>query len=143
MPLQNSTVIPPEWQTHHRPVAVGGMNALVEVVREDVKGTRSKASGLTGYGAGLQVYQGPGSITDRGASSTAAIGERETTMGAYTISLPAEVVGAMVGDVVHVIHCPDNPNLTGARFRVLEVGSSSLTFQRDLGCDLQQPTNRG
>ncbi|MET0417525.1 MAG: DUF6093 family protein [Actinoplanes sp.] len=142
MPLQNSAVISPDWQTHHRPVAIGGMNALVEVIREDVKGVRDKASGLTNYGAGLQIYEGPGAVVDRSAVSTVVIGERETALGAYLIVIPAEVATVVVGDVVRVIRCPENPNLTGKRFNVVQLGSSSLTFQRDLGCDLQQPTNR-
>lgn len=141
MPLPNHHLIHPRFEAHHRPVAERAMTITGRLLRPDETGTRDPVSGRTTFANPALVYEGPAKVKAN-AGSPSVQAERIVTVGGYLLVLPADCPLPHVRDVFEVDDGGD-PTLQGAVLRVVDVPRNTLSFQRNIGCDIEQPTNRG
>lgn len=139
--LPNTRVIPPGWEAHHRPVAEGAMTTTGRLLRPDETGTRDPVSGRTTFAEPAVVWVGRAQVGANSGSPTVQA-DRVVTVGSYLLELPADTPLPRVRDVWEVVTCAGDPSLPGARLRVVDVPRSGLSWQRNVGCDLEVPTNR-
>jgi hypothetical protein len=145
--LVNTTVIPADWQQHHRPVTEQAMTATCIIVRPTSAGTWNPTAGATIYPDPVRVYPMSGAapcrITRRPSHVTKPeTGDRIVPVATYTISVAADTSTVQVGDLIQVVTCPGDPALTGRDLVVRDSDRGSLTWQRDLTCDLYPTTTR-
>jgi hypothetical protein len=145
VPLPNTRIIHPRWRRHYEPAVLGGMTARVRLSKPARLGVRDPVSGRTPTLPPARYYEGPGRVQARGGANPAAsTAEREVTVGSYLVAVPIDLGGAApeLGDLVDVLDA-DDPLLIRSRLYVVEVPAASIVLQRNLGCDLHQPTTPG
>lgn len=146
MPLPNTKVIGPDWQTHHEPVALGQLTATISIYVPDQVGARPVGADRTGYGAPTLIYTGPGRVQAHDIGGRVEVrnaADALTTKGAYQITLPKIETELKVNYLIVVDADADNPQLVGLTFILVDFGRSSLSWQLDLGVDLVEPSSRG
>ena len=145
--LNRTTIIAPEWERHHRPVAVSTMTGLCRVIRPGQPG------GYPDFEPGPDVVlvetvcrvQQQQNRAARGDSQGQLVDSRD-----YLVTIPAEKwpTGTVVDDTGPILvvdgylpgHAGD-PDLVGRHLRVEQVLHGTLRFERDLYCtvDLTEP----
>ncbi len=143
--LSNTRVIHPAFQAHHRPVTDGAMSATCVITRPASSGTPafSEAAATSQHPAPATVYDGKCRITVRSVAPTGeVVADRTVYPAEYIVSIPADAPAAQVNDLVRITACAGDPALVGLRLTVGQVRHGSIAWQRDLICDLSQPTTR-
>ncbi len=146
MPLGNTRLIPERFQEHHQVTVRGQMTAECTITRatnavwppafNEATRTSERPEPAVIY-SGICRARGP--ITSAGNTTTA---DRIQALNAYTVTIPATAAAVQVGDVVKVTACPDDTALVGLTLIVTAAQRGSITWQRDLACDLSQPVTR-
>lgn len=142
MPLPNTRVVPPGWETHHRGVPDGAATATVTVVRPDTTGHWDPNHGPTGgtvYDDPTTVWAGPGrvqALSDRVGNPV--VGEQQQTIRRYLVVVPLDCPPVEVGDAVDVTAATDTQT-AGLALRVVDVPHGSLVWERDLECEQREP----
>jgi len=144
--LNRTTIIPPNWESHHRPVAVSTMTGLCRVIRPGQPGSYpdfETAPDVVLVETVCRVQQQDRPA--RGDSQGQLVDSRD-----YLVTIPAEKwpTGTVVDDTGPILvvdgylpgHAGD-PDLVGRHLRVEQVLHGTLRFERDLYCtvDLTEP----
>lgn len=145
MPLPGTRIVHPQFQARWRPIIAATFRSLVRVTRPgNPQGTRDWEAGRTTVATPFVVYSGPARVQSRttGATRGAAtqVADRPVTVGAYLIAVPTDSAPALLRDVVEILECNDDPALQGLVLYVVDVPHADVAWQRNLGCDLHQPT---
>lgn len=146
MPLPNTHVIGPLWQSHHEHVAAGQMTAMISIYAPDQQGVRGVGADRTDYAEPTLVYSGPGRVQAHDIGGRVEVRQSAdalTTKGAYQISIMKITAEIKVNYLVVVDSDDDNPQLVGLNFMITDFGRSSLSWQLDFGADLLEPSSRG
>lgn len=146
--LPNSSVIPPGWEQHHRPITESAMTATCVIVRPVSAGAFDSTAGRTVYPDPVRVYPaageaGPCRITRQGSQATLPeVGDRAVPVAGYVVAIPADAPAVQVNDIVQVVTCTGDNLLVGKQLVVRDAARGTLTWQRDLDCDLYPTTTR-
>ena len=144
--LNRTTIIPPGWEAHHRPVAVSTMTGLCRVIRPGQPGSYpdfepGPETVLVETVCRVQQQNRPGRVNAEGQ----LVDSRE-----YLVTIPANAwpTGTVVDDTGPILvvdgylpgHAGD-PDLVGRHLHVEQVLHGTLRFERDLYCtvDLTEP----
>lgn len=144
--LNRTTIIHPDWERHHRPVAVSTMTGLCRVIRPGQPGSYPDFETapdvvLVETVCRVQQQNTPGRVNAEGQ----LVDSRE-----YLVTIPADAwpTGTVVDDTGPILvvdgylpgHAGD-PDLVGRHLRVEQVLHGTLRFERDLYCtvDLTEP----
>lgn len=117
MPLSTTTVFPPGWSQHHRPVATATMTATCTISR-----------------GGSQVHAGACRVIADRSDFRSSVGDVTVLVVRYLITVRWDTVDVQVGDVVTVTDAVD-PGLVGREFVVKEVRYGSQQWERYLYAD--------
>ena len=145
--LNRTTIIPPNWERHHRPVAASTMTGLCRVIRPGQPGSypdfeTGPETVLVETVCRVQQQQNRAA---RGDSQGQLVDSRD-----YLVTIPAEKwpTGTVVDDTGPILvvdgylpgHAGD-PDLVGRHLRVEQVLHGTLRWERDLYCtvDLTEP----
>ena len=148
--LNRTTIIPPNWERHHRPVAVSTMTGRCRVIRPGQPGSYpdfedGPETVLVETVCRVQQQNRPA----RGDSQGQLVDSRD-----YLVTIPADAwpTGTVVDDTGPILvvdgylpgHAGD-PDLVGRHLRVEQVLHGTLRFERDLYCtvDLTEPGGAG
>jgi hypothetical protein len=145
--LPNTHVIPPGWEQHHRPVSADAMPGACVIVRPTSTGTWDAAAGRTVYPPPTRIYPTTGAapcrITRQGSQVTQPeVGDRTVPVAGYRVAIGADAPAVLVNDIVQVVTCAGDPALAGQDLVVRDAARGSLTWQRDMDCDLYPATAR-
>ena len=149
--LNRTTIIPPDWETHHRPVAVSTMTGLCRVIRPGQPGSYPgfEAAPETVLVETVCRVQQQQNRAARGDSQGQLVDSRD-----YLVTIPANAwpTGTVVDDTGPILvvdgylpgHAGD-PDLVGRHLHVEQVLHGTLRFERDLYCtvDLTEPGGAG
>lgn len=142
--LPATTVIHPDFQQHHRPVAAGQMTGTCRIERlpagpavwDDAAGTHVPPSPTL-------LYDGPCRYQHLSPAGQPIVADTETPLADVRITVPVpDTVEYTVNDLVTLTGAADNPDLAGRTLRVTAVSAATISVQRDLTCQLRQPTTR-
>lgn len=137
--LKRTTVIPPGWEAHHRPVAVSTMTGRCRVIRPGQPGSYpdfepSSETVLVETVCRVQQQDRPGRVNAEGQ----LVDSRD-----YLVTIPAEKwpTGTVVDDTGPILvvdgylpgHAGD-PDLVGRHLHVEQVLHGTLRWERDLYC---------
>lgn len=137
--LNRTTIIPPDWETHHRPVAVSTMTGLCRVIRPGQPGSypdfeTGPETVLVETVCRVQQQNRPGRVNAEGQ----LVDSRD-----YLVTIPADAwpTGTVVDDTGPILvvdgylpgHAGD-PDLVGRHLRVEQVLHGTLRWERDLYC---------
>ena len=138
--LNRTTIIPPDWETHHRPVAVSTMTGLCRVIQPGQPGSYpdfETAPDVVLVETVCRVQQQQNRAA-RGDSQGQLVDSRD-----YLVTIPAEKwpTGTVVDDTGPILvvdgylpgHAGD-PDLVGRHLHVEQVLHGTLRFERDLYC---------
>lgn len=138
--LRNTRVIHRHWESHHYPVAEGQMTAECVITREghaasfdEVSGRSIRPTATTVYDNECRVQR---SIDPPGNTASA---DRQVAIAEYVVTIPVGSGLVRIGDLVKVTACTGDPDLVGLTLTVTNVRRGSLTWQRDLVCQMQPP----
>lgn len=142
MPLPTTSLIHSQFEAHHRPTADGQLTAECAITRpasgsttvwNDATCTSTQPTAATVYSGACRVQH----LTAQPAVATVA--DRPVTAVRYRVSLPASAPAVQVGDVVEVTACAGDSALVGLTLLVTNAARGSITWQRDVECQLQPP----
>lgn len=137
--LKRTTVIPPGWEAHHRPVARSTMTGKCRVIRPGQPGGYPDFEAapdvvLVETVCRVQQQNRPGRVNAEGQ----LVDSRD-----YLVTIPADAwpAGTVVDDTGPILvvdgylpgHAGD-PDLVGRHLRVEQVLHGTLRFERDLYC---------
>lgn len=143
MPLPATRMVPDDWQQRHAATIRVTMRSTVQVVRRaDRVGTRDATVGRTSWATPYIVYEGAARVQSRSAVNT-RFADRQAAVGDYLVAVPADAAAVKVDDVVEVTSCPDSPALTDLTLVVRDCPQADVAWQRNLLCDLVEPSARG
>lgn len=150
MPLPNTRLIHNRFEEHHRPVADGQATAECRIERPSSTPTAwNDTTGRNTYPDPVLVYAGPcrvqhlGSGGRRvGSSGPPIVGDRGIPVADYRVTVPTGGLLVQVNDLVTVTASADNADAVGVVLTVTAVSTGSITWQRDLSCQVRQPTTR-
>ncbi|MEV2239523.1 DUF6093 family protein [Micromonospora sp. NPDC049891] len=142
MPLQGSRVVHPLFEAHHRPVSESAMTVDVRLMRPVEGGVRDKAAGVTTFPEPQTVWSGRARVRSNLGTSPSVQADRVVAVGAYQVILPADAPTPRVRDYFDLLGGVSDPSLVGMLLRVVDVPRSGLSWQRNVGCDVEQPINR-
>lgn len=121
MPLPNGRLFHPQFEAHHRAVADRQMTA--ECTITDVQFA--------------EVYSGPCRVRSGGAGTFLPVTSDQRIADApCTVTIPATAEGVRPGHVVELTACASYPDLVGQQLVVRAILPGSITWQRDLACDM-------
>lgn len=146
--LPAQRMIPPRWETHHRPAAEQAMTATCTITRHTAVGaTFDETTGRSIYPAAATVYTGVCRVQRQAQQEYARdVGDRQVVIRGYTVSIPTSADEVRIGDQVTVTD-PDSidegdQHLLGQPLWVHDIRYGSLTWQRDFVCLNAPPTGR-
>lgn len=137
MPLDNTTVIPAAWSTHHAATAAGAMNATVQIhnpaAATSVWNPATESQDST---PGPAVYDGPARVQEYMRATLTEQTSQSVAQRRYRIQLQADAPHIEEGWTVTVTACANDAELvswTAARALTIEdVQMGSERFTRDL-----------
>lgn len=142
--LPATTVIHPDVQQHHRPVAAGQMTGTCRIERPAADpAVWDDAAGTHVPPPPTQLYDGPCRYQHLAAAGQPIAADTETPLADVRITVPVpDTVEYGVNDLVTLTGAAGNPDLAARTLRVTAVSASTISVQRDLTCQLRQPTTR-
>ncbi|MEV0214291.1 DUF6093 family protein [Micromonospora sp. NPDC050695] len=142
MPLANTHLIHPRFEAHHRPVADRQATATCRVERPAQQAVWDDAAGKNTYPPPDVLYEGPCRYQHLSAAGQPVVADTTTPLADVRITLPVGAVVYQINDLVTVTATATNPDLVARTLTVTAVSGSSISWQRDLVCQLRQPTTR-
>jgi hypothetical protein len=148
MPLPNTRMFHPLFEAHHRPVADGQLTAECVVTRpSSTPNAWDDAAGRNIYPPSEPIYAGSCRVQRRamGQATVApsVVADRSVPVAGFVVVLTATSTPLVqVNDVVTITVCTGDPALVGCDLKVRDSHRGSITWQRDLICDLQTATTR-
>lgn len=132
----------PRWSRHHTPVASDFMKAVVKVVRkrpttEVVAPTYDQNTGLWSNGASIVTVldNTNARIQPYGIMGDVVVGQDTTGRRLIRVQITNVETGIQADDMLIVLSCPDNPELTAYTFEVRGSVTSSNAWLTDLVCE--------
>ncbi|MFC8732177.1 DUF6093 family protein [Luteimicrobium sp. NPDC057192] len=140
MPFDTTTVIPPTWSEHHRPVTEGAMSATIRLENPGESGW-DPVNGST-PGTPTVLWSGLARVQQNDTQSGQADAvDQDVALTTYLVVIPKDAPQP-TADVTSVVITGNaengDPDLVGKRFTVRSVETGSLTWERDLTCELDQ-----
>ncbi|WP_433460696.1 DUF6093 family protein [Micromonospora sp. CA-248212] len=142
MPLPNTRLIHPRFEEHHRPVAERQATAECRVERPAQQALWDDQAGKNVYPPPELLYEGPCRYQYLSAAGQPVVADTTTPLADVRITLPVGSVVYQANDQVTLTATATNPDLVGRGLSVTAVSGSSISWQRDLTCQLRQPTTR-
>lgn len=143
MPLANTKVIDPRFEEHHRPVAEGQMTGTCRIERPSPDPpTWDDVAGRDVYPPPELLYDGSCRYQYLSLAGQPIVADAPTPLADVRITVPAGAVEYQVNDVVTMTGSPKNPDIADREMTAQAVSASSISWQRDLTCQLRQPTTR-
>ena len=141
--LPNTRVIHPLFEQHHRPVAAGQMTGTCRIERpstdppvwDDVAGRSVPAPPTL-------LYDGPCRYQYLSPAGQPIVADAETPLADVRITVPVPAAGYRDNDLVTMTGSEHNPDIAGRTLTVTAVSGSSISWQRNLTCQLRQPPTR-
>lgn len=142
MPLRATRIIHHRFEEHHRPGVATQFTATCRITNPPAGGVFNETTGSTVYPDPELVYDGPCKLvrsSDPVGSRT--VGDRKVQIAEYVLSLPKDAadVAIPVNAVVTMTGAPQNADLVGQVLTVTNPRFGSITWQRDIVCELQPP----
>lgn len=132
-----STVIPPGWSEHHRPVAEATMTAVVLIDGPPTEErVFDKATGTWSTPPRTVLFDDvPCRIQQQRQPNESTVGDQQVSTHDYLVPVPLYVEGLVTDGSHHLLvkTCED-PDLIGRRLTVTDVMRGSLAWERDLIC---------
>ena len=141
-PLRGTRIIHSRFEQHHRPALDTQYTAECRITTPPSAGVFDEASGRTVYPDPELVYDGPCKLgRSSNPAGTRVAGDRTVTIAEYVLSLPKDAADAAVPvhAVVTMTRSPQNADLVGQVLTVTNPRFGSITWQRDIVCELQPP----
>jgi hypothetical protein len=141
VPFDTMQVIPAGWSEHHQPVTESAMTATINLETPGTPGGWDPTSGPTD-GTVVVVWSGPARVqvlNDIAGQIEAA--DQSVTSARYLVVIPkAAPLPVLDVTTVHVTAVTGNGdvNLVGKRLTVRSADTGSITWERDLTCDLDE-----
>ncbi|MEV1013774.1 DUF6093 family protein [Micromonospora sp. NPDC049801] len=142
VPLLNTYLIHPRFEAHHRPVADKQATAECRVERPAQQAVWDDAAGQNVYPPPALLYEGPCRYQYLSPAGQPVVADTTTPLADVRITLPVGAVVYQTNDLVTLTATATNPDLVGRGLTVTAVSGSSISWQRDLTCQLRQPTTR-
>lgn len=143
MPLPTGSLIHPRFEQHHRPVANRQMTATCRIERPSSDTPAwDDTTGRTTYPQPTLVYEGPCRYQYTAPAGQPAPADLPTPVAEVRVVVPVTDIVFQVNDLVTLTASEHNPDIVGRRLVVTSVNGSSISWQRDLVCQLRQPTTR-
>lgn len=147
-PLPNTRLFHTRFEGHHRAVADRQLTAECVITRPAPAGTPAfdETTGTSTHLPAATIYSGPcrvkGPARDPATATAVIVGDREQHIGAYTVVIPATAALIQAGDLIEVTANAGDTALVGLRLQVTGAQRGSITWQRDIACQLSMPTTR-
>jgi len=143
MPFKGTRVIHPAFETHHRPVAEGGMTATATVLRYDHSdGVWDAETMRTSHPDPEPVWFGPVRLQRQSAAERPVwIGDRQVIIRTYLVAFPHGVPEFRINDEVR-FGGTDDAELPDQRLWMHDVWFGSELWQRDTVCQNAPRTQR-
>ena len=142
MQLMSRGALDPRWTRHHTPVAADFMLATIKVIRKNptTDGTRISYDQATQtYNSGstiVTIIEGvKARIQPYGIIGDNVVGQDTTGRRLMRIQIENVQTAIHMDDMVVVLDCPDNPELTAYTLEVRGAISSSNAWLTDLVCE--------
>jgi hypothetical protein len=129
-PLAGSAPIHGRWSEHHRPVATGAQTARCAITRTTADGTLDE-DGVWHPPTAVAVYTGPCRITAPSPSRVQVVGEQQTAIASYEITIEWDAAEVLEHDLVTVTAAPD-PGIVGKQLIVTDIRHATERFERVL-----------
>lgn len=143
MPLPNTRLIHRLFEQHHRPVADQQMTAECRIHRpSSTPASWDDETGRNIYPEPAVVYEGPCRVQREADATPVTVADKTTAVGGYRVTIPTDTDVVQVNDVATVTACCGDPALVGKQLKVRDARRGSITWQRDLICDLYPDTTR-
>jgi len=144
VPLPNTHLIHPRFEAHHRPVADRQATATCRVERPAQQAQWDDAAGKNVYPPPQVLYEGPCRYQYLSPAGQPVVADTTTPLADVRITLPVGEVVYQANDLVTLTATATNPDLVEPprTLTVVAVSGSSISWQRDLTCQLRQPTTR-
>lgn len=144
MPLPNTRVIPVGWEAWHEPVAIGSLTGEIQVFRPDFVGVRDAGTGRTDFAEPELIYEGPARVQKRdiGEANIRLAADKVVSISPYLVVVGKACPMVLVRDRILIITDPGDPDAVGVVLDVADVARGTLTFERDISCNLYVPMAR-
>lgn len=134
-PLAGSAPIHGRWSEHHRPVASGTHTGRCVITRPGSGDGTEDPDGTWHPPASTTVYTGPCRITAPSPSSVIVVGEQQTAVASYEVTIEWDAAEVFEHDVVTLLAAPD-PGIDGKQLRVSDIRYATERFERVLRCQI-------
>ena len=141
-PLRSTRIVHSQFEQHHRTTVTSQFSATCQIHNPPGGGAFDEATGSTVYPDPELVYDGPCKLVrSSDPAGTRVVGDRTVTIAEYVLSLPkdADSLAIPVNAVVTMTGSPQNADLVGQVLTVTNPRFGSITWQRDIVCELQPP----
>ncbi|MEV5211334.1 DUF6093 family protein [Micromonospora sp. NPDC053740] len=142
MPLPNTRLIHPRFEQHHRPVADRQATATCRVERPATQAVWDDEAGKNVYPPPVLLYVGPCRYQYLSPAGQPVVADTTTPLADVRVTLSVGTVVYQANDLVTITATTTNPDLVERTLSVTAVSGSSISWQRDLTCQLRQPTTR-
>lgn len=141
--LPNTRVIHPRFEQHHRPVAAGQMTASCRIERPSTDPPIwDDVAGLDVQPPPTLLYDGPCRYQYLSPAGQPIVADALTPLADIRVTVPVPAVEYEVNDMVTMTGSTNNSDITDRKLTITAVSGSSISWQRDLTCQLRQPTTR-
>lgn len=144
--LRNTRLIHKRFEQHHHRTAEGQLTAECVITRPASGPTPPVFDEITGRSIlpkPAEVYAGPCRLQREPIfEAQRDVADRTTIADGYRLILPASAAEVRVNDLITMTACDGDPDLVGKLLHVTNVYRGSITWQRDIRCDLYVPTTR-
>lgn len=140
--LPNTTVIHPLFEQHHRPVAEGQMTGICRIERPATEPVWDDQAGRDVYPSATLLYDGPCRYQYLSPAGQPIVADTITPLADVRVTVPVGAVEYQANDVVTMTGSDNNADIADRTLSVTAVSGSSISWQRDLLCQLRQPTTR-
>lgn len=133
MPFPTTSVIPPDWSSHHRPTLTLALTSSCVITRPAGPGT-STPDGTWTPAPATTIYTGPCRVVPASSERRLVAGEAQETHRRYDIGILWDAPDILVGDQLTVTAGAD-PQITGRAVRVVDIRYGTEQWMRHLVCD--------
>ena len=143
MPLPNTRMIHPLFEQHHRPTANEQMTAECRIERPSSEpASWDDTTGRHTYPQPTVLYEGECRWQYQLDAGQTVVADRTIPAAVVRIVVPVAAEPYQANDLVTLTASEHNPDIVGRTLTVQAVNGSSVSWQRDLNCQMRQPTTR-
>lgn len=143
MPLPNTRMIHPRFEQWGRQVADRQATATCRIERPSTDPpTWDDEAGREIQPPPVLLYNGPCRYQYLSASGQPIVADAKTPLADVRVTVPVGAFEYKSNDLVTMTGSDQNPDIADRRLSVTAVSGSSISWQRDLICQLRQPTTR-